>query len=137
MLHSKQFKTTIRFSEGRWGSQKNRTQKKESQERKESHRIELPMLLKESYGHGVSYCESCLLHRVSCYNSQRIYFGVRIEENLIANQTVMRHAAHLLVFKRGQMCSCFCRLLIFSGLKSRVHTEVNSLKMIEGYLSTQ
>ena len=101
MLRSKQFKTTIRFSEGRWG-------------------------------------ESCLLHRATARAfSQRIYFGVRMEENSLANQTVMRHAAHLLVFKRGQMCSCFCRLLIFSGLKSRVHTEVNSLKMIEGYLSTQ
>ena len=26
------------------------------------------MLLKESYGYGLSYCESCLLHRVSYYN---------------------------------------------------------------------
>ena len=42
-----------------------------SQERKESHRIEVPMLLKESYGYGLSYCESCLLHRVSYYNGLR------------------------------------------------------------------
>ena len=137
MLHSKQFKTTIRFSEGRWGSQKNRTQKKESQERKESHLVEVPMLLKESFGHGVSYCESCLLHRESCYNSQRIYFGVRIEENLLANQTVMRHAAHLPSFKNQQMCNFFCRLLIFRRLKNGMHPEVNSLKMMKGYLPTQ
>ena len=65
------------------------------------------MLLKESYGHGVSYCESCLLHRVSCYNSQRIYFGVRIEENLLANQTVMRHAAHLPSFKTSKCAAAF------------------------------
>ena len=42
MLRSKRFKTTIRFSESRGG-----------------------MLLKESYGDGSSYCESCLLHGVS------------------------------------------------------------------------
>ena len=138
MLHSKQFKTTIRFSEGRWGSQKNRTQKKESQERKESHLVEVPMLLKESFGHGVSYCESCLLHRATArVFSQRIYFGVRIEENLLANQTVMRHAAHLPSFKNQQMCNFFCRLLIFRRLKNGMHPEVNSLKMMKGYLPTQ
>ena len=68
MLRSKQFKTTIRFSEGWWGSKKighNRM----SQERKESHRVEVPMLLKESYW--LSYCASCLLHRVSYYKGLR------------------------------------------------------------------
>ena len=59
MLRSKQFKTTIRFSEGRLDSKKI-GHKRMSQERKESHRVELPMLLKESYGYGLSYCESCL-----------------------------------------------------------------------------
>ncbi len=29
------------------------------------------MLLKESYGYGLSYCESCLLHRVSYYKGLR------------------------------------------------------------------
>ena len=68
MLRSKQFKTTIRFSEKRWGSQKI-GHKRMSQERKESHRVEVPMFLKESYGYGLSYCESCLLHRESYYKS--------------------------------------------------------------------
>ena len=67
------------------------------------------MLLKESYGHGVSYCDPCLLHRVSYYKglSQRIYFGVRIEENLLANQTVMRYAAHLPSFKTSKCVAIF------------------------------
>ena len=66
------------------------------------------MLLKESFGHGVSYCESCLLHRATArVFSQRIYFGVRIEENLLANQTVMRHAAHLPSFKTSKCAAAF------------------------------
>ena len=42
-----------------------------SQERKESHQVEVPMLLKESYGYGLIYCESCLLHRVNYYKGLR------------------------------------------------------------------
>ena len=72
MLPRKQFKTTIRFSEKRWwcgGGPKKIGHKRMSQERKESHRIEVPMLLKESYW--LSYRESCLLHRVSYYKGLR------------------------------------------------------------------
>ena len=82
--------------------------------------------------------ESCLLHRATARAfSQRIYFGVHVGKNSPANQTVMRHAAHLPSFKNQQMCSCFCRLLIFRELKNGARTEVNSLKIIKGYLSMQ
>ena len=79
-----------------------------SQERKESHRVEVPMLLKESFVYGLSYCESCLSHRATARAfSQRIYFGVRIEKNLLANQAVMRHAAHLPSFRTSKCAAAF------------------------------
>ena len=40
-------------------------------------------------------------------HSQRIYFGVRREENLLVNQVVMRHAAHLPSFKTSKCATAF------------------------------
>lgn len=38
---------------------------------------------------------------------QRIYFGVRRGESHLVNQVVMRHAAHLLVLKKGKCAAAF------------------------------
>ena len=44
--------------------------------------------------------------------------GCTRKKNALVNQTVAKRAAHQPFFEAGQMCSRFCRLLIFTCLKN-------------------